>query len=86
MDQNLPKSTCIDECKIEKVLRYAHFDQKNTHISECKIVHKCISVTVTVHICMIIVTRAFNILVFFGSVGYVREREGVVSEEIIKKL
>ena len=26
---------------------------------------------------------AFNILVFFGSVGFVRERE-VVSEEIIK--
>ena len=75
MGQNLPKSTCICECKIEKVLRYTYFDQKHTHISECKIVQKCISVTVTVHICMITVTRAFNILVFFGSVGYVRERE-----------
>ena len=35
------------------------------------------------HICMITIARTFNILIFFGSVGFVRER-GVVSEEIIK--
>ena len=29
---------------------------------------------VTVHICMVTVARAFNILIFFSSVGYVRER------------
>ena len=35
------------------------------------------------HICMITIARTFNILIFFGSVGFVREI-GVVSEEIIK--
>ena len=48
------------------MLRYTHFDKKkNTHINGCKIIYKY---TVTV-------TCAFNILVFFGSVGYVRERD-----------
>ena len=32
----------------------------------------------------VLLACAFNILVFFGNVGFVRER-GVVSEEIIKK-
>ena len=64
------------------MLRYAHFDPKNTHISGCKIVHKCTSAIVIVHICTITVAYAFNILVFFfGSFGYVREKG---SEEIIK--
>ena len=35
--------------------------------------HKCTSATVIVHICIVAVVRAFNILVFFDSVGYVRE-------------
>ena len=32
----------------------------------------------------VLLACAFNILVFFGNVGFVRER-GVVSQEIIKK-
>ena len=36
--------------------------------------HKCTNATVFVHICTVTVARAFNILVFFGSVGFVRER------------
>ena len=46
-------------------------------------VHKCISITIIVYIYTVAVAHAFNILVFVGSVGFVRER-GVVSEEIIK--
>ena len=40
-------STSVDakSCKTEKTLYFTHFDQKNTHISGCKIVHKCTSVT-----------------------------------------
>ena len=44
--------------------------------------HKCTSATVTVHICTVTVTYAFNILVFFGSCWNC-ERV-VVSEEKIK--
>ena len=44
---------------------YAHFDQQKTHISGFKIVHKCTSTTVTVHICTVIVARAYKILIFF---------------------
>ena len=39
-----------------------------------KLCIKCISATVTVYICTVTVARAFNILVFFLSVGSVRER------------
>ena len=46
-------------------------------------VHKCISITIIVYIYTVTVAHAFNIVVFVGSVGFVRER-GVVSEEIIK--
>ena len=66
------------------MLRYAHFDQKNTYISEYKIVYKCTSATVTVYICMITIARAFNILVFFFFVVLGMRERGVVSEEIIK--
>ena len=46
--------------------------------------YKCASATVTMHICMVTIARAFNILVFFFfAVLGMRER-GVVSEEIIK--
>ena len=46
--------------------------QKNTHIRRCKIMHKCTSATVTVHIitvhvCTVTVALAFNILVIFSS-------------------
>ena len=55
-------------CKIEKknTSFNTFWPQKNTHISGCKIVHKCTSATVTVHICTVIVTLAFNILHFFS--------------------
>ena len=39
---------------------------KKTHISGCKIVHKCTNATIIVHICTIIVALAFNILVIFS--------------------
>ena len=65
----------MKSCKIQKVVHFTHFKQKNSYISGCKIVHKCTSATVTVHICTVTVACAFNILVFFGSVGYVRDSE-----------
>ena len=42
-------------CKIEKGARFIHFDnnKKNTHISECKIVHLCTIAIVIVHICTV---------------------------------
>ena len=35
--------------------------QKTLHFSGCKIVHKCTTATVTVHICTVTVALAFNI-------------------------
>ena len=53
-------------CKIEKTLHFTHFDPKKTlH----QWVYKCISATITVHICTIIVALAFNILHFFLSLS-----------------
>ena len=49
--------------KIQKSLHFTHFGQKNTHINGCKIVHKCTIATVIVHICMVTVALAFNILI-----------------------
>ena len=43
-------------------------------LNGCKIVHKCTNATVIVHIYMVTITHAFNILVFFGSVEFVREK------------
>ena len=43
-------SVCIKSCKIEKVAHFTHLEQKNTHISGCKIVHLCTIATVTVHL------------------------------------
>ena len=48
---------------MEKVTNFRHFEQKNTHISGCKIVHKFIIAIVTVHICTVIVACAFIILI-----------------------
>ena len=61
-------STSVDakSYKMQKILHFTHFDQNNTHISGCKIVHKCIIVTVTVHIYTVIVALTFNILVIFS--------------------
>ena len=60
-------STSVDakSCLIEKTLHFTHFDKKNSHISECKIVHLCTSATVTVLICTITITFPFIILHFF---------------------
>ena len=52
-------------CKIEKCAHFTHFEQKNTHISRCKIVHLCTIATVTVHICTVIVACAFVIILIF---------------------
>ena len=51
---------------MEKWANFTQFKQKNTHISGCKIVHLCTIATVTVHICTVTVTYAFNILLFFS--------------------
>ena len=48
--------------------------------------HKCTSATVTVHICTVTVACAFNILVFFGSVGYVRDSEWGNKKKNCKKM
>ena len=52
---------------MEKVANFAQFEQKNTHINGCKIVHLCTIATVTVHICMVTVACPFNILLVFSS-------------------
>ena len=58
-------STSVDakSCKMQKTFHFTHFDQKNTHITGCKIVYKC--TIATVHICTVTVAFAFNILLFF---------------------
>ena len=53
-------------CKIKKVVHFTYFDKKNTHISGYKIVHKCTSATITVHIWTVIVALTFNILLSFS--------------------
>ena len=45
---------------MEKWSNFTQFEQKNTHISGCKIVHLC-----TVAICTVTVAYAFNILLVF---------------------
>ena len=54
-------------CNIEKVTDFTHFEQKNTHISECKIVHKCTRAIVNVQICTVTIALAFNILIISNS-------------------
>ena len=53
-------STSVDakSCKMQKTLHFTHFD---ININGCKIVHKCTSVTVNVHICTVTIALAFNI-------------------------
>ena len=53
--------------KIQKVVHFTHYDQKNTHINGCKIVHKCKSATVTVHIYTVIVALHLIFYYFFLS-------------------
>ena len=51
---------------MKKWANFTQFEQKNTHISGCKIVHLYIIGTVTVHIYTVIVACAFNILLVFS--------------------
>ena len=55
---------------MEKVTNFAQFEQKNTHISGCKIVYLCTITTVTVriyiYICTVTVACPFNILLVFS--------------------
>ena len=43
-------SVVAKSCKIQKVVHFTHFDQKNTYTNGCKIMHKCRSATLTVYI------------------------------------
>ena len=52
---------------MKKLTDFTHFEQKNTYISGCKIMHKCIIATVIVHICTATVACAFNILIISDS-------------------
>ena len=56
----------MENFTIQKVAYFTHFDQKNTHISRCKIVYKCTSATVTVHICTVIVALLYIILIIYN--------------------
>ena len=60
-------STIVKSCKIQKVAYFTQFNKKNTHINGCKIVHKCISATVAMHICTFTVAILYIILVLFLS-------------------
>ena len=55
------KCKILNARAIVTVLHFTCFDKKNTHISGCKIVHKCTSTTVTM-----ISTRSFAAFSFFG--------------------
>ena len=50
-------------CKMQKVVNFTHFNQKNTYICACKIVHIYKSVTVTVYICTI--TVALHLIFYY---------------------
>ena len=49
-------------CKIQKVVNFTHFNEKNTHINVCKIVHIYKSAIVTVHICIVTIALHTNVL------------------------
>ena len=51
---------------MEKGTKFTQFEQNNTHISKCKIVHLYTIATVTVYICTVTVAYAFNILLVFS--------------------
>ena len=44
--------------KWKKGANFTQFEQKNTHINGCKIVHLCTIATVTVHICTVRATTS----------------------------
>ena len=51
---------------MKKWANFTQFEQKNIYIRGCKIVHLCTIVTVTVHICIVIVAYAINFLLVFS--------------------
>ena len=57
-------STVAKYCKIQKIV---HFNQKYTHINEYKIVHKCKSATIIMHICSVTVDLHLIFYQFFLS-------------------
>ena len=54
-------------CKIQKVLNFTHFNQKNTHISSCKNVQIYKTATVTMHICTVTVHVQMVFFILFFS-------------------
>ena len=51
---------------MEKITTFTQFEQKNTHINECKLVYKYTIAIVTVQIYTITVAWAYNILIIFS--------------------
>ena len=57
----------VHKCaKWKKVTTFTQFEQKNTHISGCKLVYKYTIAIVIVQICTITVAWAYNILIIFS--------------------
>ena len=57
----------VHKCaKWKKVTTFTQFEQKNTHISGCKLVYKYTIAIVIVQICTITVACACNILIIFS--------------------
>ena len=61
-------STSMDAkfCKMQKILHFTHFDQKNTNISEYKNVYKCSIATVTVYMHGYCSTCIYYFILFFS--------------------
>ena len=56
-------SEVVKLCKMQKVVNFTHFNQKNTYIYACKIVHIYKSVTIIVHMCT--VTVALHLIFYY---------------------
>ena len=64
-------STSMDAkfCKMQKILHFTHFDQKNTNISEYKNVYKCSIATVTMYMHGYCSTCIYYFILFFFSLS-----------------
>ena len=64
-------STSMDAklCKMQKILHFTHFDQKNTNISEYKNVYKCSIAIVTVYMHGYCSTCIYYFIIFFLSLS-----------------
>ena len=64
-------STSMDAklCKMQKILHFTHFDQKNTNISEYKNVYKCSIATVTMYMYGYCSTCIYYFIIFFLSLS-----------------